>query len=88
MAIGLAALAWLAISVSGLDFSESQDEYQVEARFSNIAGLKPRAKVTSAGVTVGRVASIRLDPEVGQAVVTWPSTASLINFLWIPRHPS
>ena len=70
VAIGLAALAWLAISVSGLDFSESGDEYQVEARFSNIAGLKPRAKVTSAGVTVGRVASIRLDPEVGQAVVT------------------
>ena len=44
VAIGLAALAWLAISVSGLDFSESGDEYQVEARFSNIAGLKPAPK--------------------------------------------
>ncbi|MGB0964810.1 MAG: outer membrane lipid asymmetry maintenance protein MlaD [Litorivicinus sp.] len=70
VATGLALLAWLAISVSGLDFSPSQDEYKVSARFSNIAGLKPRAKVTSAGVTVGRVDSIRLDPQDGQAIVT------------------
>lgn len=70
VALGLAMLAWLAITVSGLDFSGSADEYRVEARFSNIAGLKPRAKVTSAGVTVGRVESIALDSEVGMAVVT------------------
>lgn len=70
VALGLAMLAWLAITVSGLDFSGSADEYRVEARFSNIAGLKARAKVTSAGVTVGRVESIELDSEVGMAVVT------------------
>lgn len=70
VALGLVALAWLAIMVSGLTFSGTSDEYQVNARFSNVAGLKPRAKVTSAGVTVGRVANIELDPEFGQAVVT------------------
>lgn len=68
--LGLGCLAWLAISVSGLDFSSSGSEYKVSARFSNIAGLKPRAKVTSAGVTVGRVESIALDLDTGQAVVT------------------
>lgn len=70
VAIGLALLAWLAITVSGLDFSPAQDEYKVQARFSNIAGLKPRAKVTSAGVSVGRVESIELDPVDGKAIVT------------------
>lgn len=70
VALGLAGLAWLAIMVSGLTFSGSSDEYQVTARFSNVAGLKSRAKVTSAGVTVGRVAGIELDPEFGQAEVT------------------
>ncbi|MGB0956913.1 MAG: outer membrane lipid asymmetry maintenance protein MlaD [Litorivicinus sp.] len=69
VALGLAAMAWLAISVSGLSFTGPSDEYLISARFSNVAGLKPRAKVTSAGVTVGRVADIRLDPEVGQAEV-------------------
>ena len=33
-------------------------------------GLKPRAAVSSAGVTVGRVKSIELDPKTFQAVVT------------------
>lgn len=69
VALGLLALAWLAIMVSGLTFSGASDEYQVTARFSNVAGLKVRAKVTSAGVTVGRVADIQLDPEFGQAEV-------------------
>ena len=70
VALGLAFLAWMAITVSGLDFSPADDEYRVSARFSNIAGLKPRAKVTSAGVTVGRVDEIALGPELGMAVVT------------------
>ena len=68
--LGLVLLGWMAITVSGLDFSPAEDEYSVSARFSNVAGLKPRAKVTSAGVTVGRVDAIELDPDQGMAVVT------------------
>jgi phospholipid/cholesterol/gamma-HCH transport system substrate-binding protein len=42
----------------------------VQARFDNIGGLKPRAPVRSAGVTVGRVRSITLDDVTYQGVVT------------------
>ena len=44
--------------------------YRLEARFDNIGGLKLRAPVKAAGVVVGRVETIRLDPETYQAVVT------------------
>ena len=40
------------------------------ARFDNIGGLKPRAPVRSAGVTVGRVKAIALDGKTYQGVVT------------------
>jgi phospholipid/cholesterol/gamma-HCH transport system substrate-binding protein len=46
------------------------DTYTVQARFDNIGGLKARAPVRSAGVTVGRVTSIKLDPKNFQGVVT------------------
>jgi phospholipid/cholesterol/gamma-HCH transport system substrate-binding protein len=45
------------------------DTYSVSARFDNIGGLKPRAAVRSAGVVVGRVASVTLDPDSYEAVV-------------------
>ena len=44
--------------------------YRLEARFDNIGGLKLRAPVKAAGVVVGRVERIRLDPTTYQAVVT------------------
>jgi len=46
------------------------DTYAVTAHFSDIGGLKPRAKVTMGGVVVGRVASIVLDAQTFKAVVT------------------
>ena len=69
VAIGFAALVFLAMKVgnfSGLDGSET---YRVEAPFDNIGGLKVRAPVKSSGVLVGRVASIRFDTEIYRAVV-------------------
>lgn len=44
--------------------------YRVEARFDNIGGLNVEAPVRSAGVLVGRVASIRFDNDSFQAVVS------------------
>jgi phospholipid/cholesterol/gamma-HCH transport system substrate-binding protein len=41
----------------------------VVARFDDIGGLKPRAAVKSAGVVVGRVASITFDDKTFQANV-------------------
>ncbi|HEX2658099.1 MAG TPA: outer membrane lipid asymmetry maintenance protein MlaD [Polyangia bacterium] len=64
--LGLAVLGYLSISIGGLKLLP-QDSYRVTARFSNVGDLKMRAPVKVAGVTVGRVTSIRLDEFFGQA---------------------
>jgi phospholipid/cholesterol/gamma-HCH transport system substrate-binding protein len=68
--IGLGALAFLSLKVGNLLTTQSAPSYRLEARFDNVAGLKPRAPVKAAGVVVGRVESIRLDPKTYEAVVS------------------
>jgi len=68
--LGLAALTFIALKAANLASFGSRDSYTLQARFDNIGGLKPRAPVRSAGVTVGRVTSIRLDPKTYQGLVT------------------
>lgn len=58
---GLLALLLLALRVSGLSATGSSDTYKLYANFDNIAGLTVRAKVTMAGVTIGKVTAIDLD---------------------------
>lgn len=70
VAMGLAALLFLALKVGNLAASDMGDTYVLQARFDNIGGLKVRAPVKSAGVVVGRVAAIGFDPESYTAVVT------------------
>lgn len=68
--LGIISLAMLALQVSGLsDFYTPKSGYQIKAEFTNIGGLKPRAKVALAGVTIGRVERIDLDRETLNAVV-------------------
>jgi phospholipid/cholesterol/gamma-HCH transport system substrate-binding protein len=71
VAIGLAALAFLALKVANLtsSFNGSAGGYHLEARFDNIGGLKARAPVKSAGVVVGRVEEIKFDNTQFQAAV-------------------
>ncbi len=66
---GALALVFLAVKVSGVNLSQSTNAYLVQARFDDVAGLRPRAKVSIAGVTVGRVARIEVDMEYGEAIV-------------------
>jgi phospholipid/cholesterol/gamma-HCH transport system substrate-binding protein len=69
--LGLAGLVFLALKAANLaTFGERGDTYIVQARFDNIGGLKTRAPVRSAGVTVGRITSIKLDAKTYQGVVT------------------
>ena len=68
VAIGLGALLFLALKVGNLASFSTAETYRVEARFSNIGGLKVRAPVKSAGVVVGRVAQIGFDNETFEAV--------------------
>lgn len=58
---GILALLLLALRVSGLSVSTNNDSYKLYAYFDNIAGLTVRAKVTMAGVTIGKVTAIDLD---------------------------
>jgi len=68
---GIAALLFLALKAANLaSFGEHNKGYTVSAKFDNIGGLKARAPVRSAGVTVGRVRSISLDLKTYQGLVT------------------
>jgi phospholipid/cholesterol/gamma-HCH transport system substrate-binding protein len=66
--LGLAALLFLATQTTNLS-SYTTTGYEVVGRFDNVGGLKVRAPVTLAGVTVGRVVSISVDPQNFRAVV-------------------
>jgi phospholipid/cholesterol/gamma-HCH transport system substrate-binding protein len=70
VAIGIAALLFLALKVGNLSSTSSGETYALQARFDNIGGLKVRAAVKSAGVVVGRVSEINFDPEAYMAVVS------------------
>jgi len=67
--LGLLALVFVALKAANLTSFSNGDTYRLTARFDNIGGLKPRAPVRSAGVVVGRVTSIALDPKTYQGVV-------------------
>jgi phospholipid/cholesterol/gamma-HCH transport system substrate-binding protein len=58
---GVAALVMLAMKVGNLGTYNVSETYKVNAYFSNIGGLKPKASIRSAGVLVGRVTEISLD---------------------------
>ena len=68
--LGIAALAFLAIKVSGLNLSaDGRDTYRISASFNNVAGLTARSQVMVAGVQVGHVTDIHIDPLTVRAVV-------------------
>lgn len=67
--MGMLGLVFLALKAANLASFGGGDTYTLTAKFDNIGGLKPRAPVRSAGVNVGRVASIALDAKTYQGVV-------------------
>jgi phospholipid/cholesterol/gamma-HCH transport system substrate-binding protein len=60
VAVGLAAIAYLSIQVGGVSHP-GRGGLVLHATFDQIGGLKPRAPVSVAGVTVGQVRDISLD---------------------------
>ena len=70
VALGIVAAIFLSLRVANLTSLQGGETYQVSAEFDNIGGLKVRAPVKSAGVTVGRVSAIRYDGDMHKAVVT------------------
>ncbi len=70
MLLGLLALLVLVMKVSGISDLISIKGYQVTADFTDIGGLKVRAPVTVAGVKIGEVTRIELQPGALNAKVT------------------
>ncbi len=68
--LGLAALLFVALKAANLTSFGREDTYSVTARFDNIGGLKARAPVRAAGVVIGRITGITLDPKTYQGVVS------------------
>jgi phospholipid/cholesterol/gamma-HCH transport system substrate-binding protein len=68
--LGFGALLFLALKAANLGNFSTEPTYKLSARFDNIGGLKVRAPVRSAGVTVGRVTGITLDNQTFQGVVS------------------
>ncbi|WP_109123729.1 outer membrane lipid asymmetry maintenance protein MlaD [Dyella sp. C11] len=62
IALGFAALGYLATQTTSVANSSRGPSYTVEAHFANIGQLKERAPVKVAGVRIGQVQSIVLDP--------------------------
>lgn len=69
VALGLAALFMLSMKVSHLGDVFANQGYTVTAKFQNVGGLKVKSPVKMAGVRIGRVTEIRLDPATFEAVV-------------------
>lgn len=76
MLIGIAALVCLTIQV-GTGSLTGGDTYLIESRFSNAGGLHPGSSVTLAGVTVGCVEDVRMEPSDFSAIVTMRVLADL-----------
>lgn len=69
--LGVAAVFVLTFRVASLDtVGGSGSTYRVVASFENIGGLKPGSAVTMAGVKIGRVRDIVIDPNTYEANVT------------------
>src|SRR5512138_3773220 len=59
---GLAAIAYLSISIGGLR-AGGPGGLEISAKFDEVGGLKNRARVVVGGVKVGQVKSIALEPD-------------------------
>jgi len=67
--LGMAALFFLTTQTTGSDGLAGAETFVVSARFENVGSLKNRAPVAMSGVTIGRVTSVRFDPQTLDAEV-------------------
>ncbi len=69
LVIGFVCFAYLAVRLGDVNLFGS-DAYHITAYFTSVSGLKEGASVEMAGVKIGRVSHIALDPKTYEAVVT------------------
>lgn len=68
--LAFAALAFLSLRTTDMGGFSARDTYTLYAMFNDVSGLNKNASVTAAGVQIGKVTSITLDPQTMQAKVT------------------
>jgi len=66
--IGLVCLGYLTVKLGKMELI-GDNYYRLYARFQSVSGLKPGADVEMAGVKIGQIASISLEPERQLALV-------------------
>ncbi len=67
--LGLAAMFLLTLQVSTQNDLRRDASYEITARFDNVGSLRIRAPITLAGVRIGRVTAVDVNPETFQAEV-------------------
>lgn len=67
--LGLAAMFLLTLQVSTQNDLKRDASYEITARFDNVGSLRVRAPITLAGVRIGRVTAVDVNPETFQAEV-------------------
>ncbi len=80
MVLGAICVGFLALEVSGLTYTSDASTYRLSARFDNVAGLAIRARVSAAGVTVGRVTNISYDQKTAAAMVDMDISSDFSEF--------
>lgn len=80
VALGIAALLFLALNVASAGMSGSGQTYNLYAKFQNIGGLKVRSSIKVGGVVVGRVEEIKLDTEDYAPIAKLAIDAKYNNF--------
>ncbi len=68
--LALGSLLVLALASTNRSWGFGSNSYELKARFSAIGALRPNAPVKIAGVAVGKVADIQVDPVKYDSVVT------------------
>jgi len=78
MLIGILSLGYVSIKLGKMEIMGG-NYYTVSAEFDSVSGLKPGARVEVAGVEIGKVDSIALDPKSSDRAVTKLKIKSGVN---------
>lgn len=70
MIIGILCLGYISVKLGKIEIGGG-DFYSVSAGFDSVSGLKPGARVEVAGVDVGKVDRIALDPKSGDRALAY-----------------
>jgi len=78
MLVGMLCLGYISIKLGKMEIMGG-NYYTVSAEFDSVSGLKPGARVEVAGVEVGKVDRISLDPKSGDRAVAQMKIKTGVN---------